>query len=433
MQINSFRFNLREFGGALGDLGTLLPLMVALILINGLNATVVLVVVGLLYVSSGLYYRLPTPVQPLKAASAIAITLGLSASTIGAAGLIMGGILLFLAVTNLVTHIVRFFPKAVVRGIQISVGLILINKAVKLIVNDQTLLGVGESSYSINLGNTVIPLGILIALIAIVLFLTFKSSRFPATLAMVTFGLGFGSVFNPSFGLGSLGPALEGISIRFPNGAEFWAALTLLVIPQLPLTFGNAVVGTSDTAKVYFKEKAGRVTPRALSTSMGMSNVVAGLFGAMPICHGSGGLTAHYKLGARTGGANIMIGALFLILGLTMGSAALSVFSLIPFAVLGVLLCIVGVYHALLARDLQGRQEIAVALTIAMITLVAGNLAMGFGAGILLHYTMTLVGLHRLRYSAAKMSIYDSSTMLIQRLPSMKTRPKTNTKTSPAG
>lgn len=88
MQINSFRFSLRELGGALGDLGTLLPLMVALILINGLNVTIVLIMVGLFYLGSGLYFRLPTPVQPLKATSAIAISLGLSVGTIGAAGLL---------------------------------------------------------------------------------------------------------------------------------------------------------------------------------------------------------------------------------------------------------------------------------------------------------------------------------------------------------
>ena len=46
MRNNAFRFNLQELGGALGDLGTLLPLMMALVLINGLNETAVLVGVG---------------------------------------------------------------------------------------------------------------------------------------------------------------------------------------------------------------------------------------------------------------------------------------------------------------------------------------------------------------------------------------------------
>jgi len=389
MQVNSFRFTLREFGGALGDIGTLLPLMVALILINGLNATVVLVAVGLFYLCSGLYFRLPTPVQPLKAASAIAIGLGLSAGTIGAAGLIMGGILLFLSTTNLVTHMVKLFPKAVVRGIQLSVGLILITKAMKLILSEQVLLGVSDSSYSFNMANTIIPWGILLAIIALMIFVTLRTSPFPATLALVVFGLGFGGAINPSFGLDSLRPAFDHVSIQLPSGTEYWAALTLLVIPQLPLTLGNAVVGTADTAKVYFKEDAKRVTPRALAGSMSLANILAGLVGAMPMCHGSGGLTAHYKLGARTGGSNVMIGLLFLIIGLSLGSAALSVFSLIPLAVLGVLLCIVGLYHALLARDLRGSHEISIAIIIAAVTLTTSNLAIGFGAGIFLYLTLT--------------------------------------------
>ena len=125
MRNNAFRFNLQELGGALGDLSTLLPLMVAMILINGLNATLVLVGVGMFYIVSGIYFRLPMPVQPLKAVAAIAISLGLSTNVIGAAGLLMGVILLLLSVTNLIAVVVKLFPHAVVRGIQLSIGLLL--------------------------------------------------------------------------------------------------------------------------------------------------------------------------------------------------------------------------------------------------------------------------------------------------------------------
>ncbi len=130
MQLNSFKFNLQELGGALGDLGTLLPLMVGLILINGLDVTPVLLGVGLFYIGSGLYYRIPAPVQPLKAVAAIAISLSLSASVIGAAGLLMGIILLILSLTNLIRMVVKLFPQPVVRGIQLSIGLILLRKGI---------------------------------------------------------------------------------------------------------------------------------------------------------------------------------------------------------------------------------------------------------------------------------------------------------------
>ena len=69
MRINSFEFNRRELAGSLGDFGTLLPLSIALVIINGLSFTSVFLLVGLFYIASGLYYRLPIPVQPLKVVS----------------------------------------------------------------------------------------------------------------------------------------------------------------------------------------------------------------------------------------------------------------------------------------------------------------------------------------------------------------------------
>jgi SulP family sulfate permease len=391
MRSSPFRFNLQELGGALGDLGTLLPLMVALILINGLHPTSVLILVGLFYIGSGLYYRTPTPVQPLKAVAAIAITLGLSASVIGTAGLIMGVILLFLSLTNLITVVVRLFPQAVVRGIQLSIGLILLRKGIEFAFSEQTFIN-GAASRSSDLGQ--VPLGLLLTVSALLIFILFQfvffrnSQRFPPSLALLTFGLGAGVIFGYIPGVSKLGPVLP--SIALPSAADFWTAFIVLVIPQLPLTLGNAVVGTCDTARTYFNDQAHRVTPRALTTSMGLANIAAGLVGAMPMCHGSGGLTAHYKLGARTGGANLMVGGLILIVGLFLGGAAVPFLSVIPLSVLGVLLAIVGIYHALLIRDLKAKRQMAIAGTVAVGTIALGSLAFGFAAGILLYHILRL-------------------------------------------
>jgi SulP family sulfate permease len=389
MKINPLRFNLQELGGALGDLGTLLPLMVALILINGLNATLVLVGVGLLYILSGLYFRIPMPVQPLKAVAAISIALGLSASVIGAAGLIMGFILLILSLTNLISVVTRLFPKAVVRGIQLSIGLMLLRRGIELAFGGQiSLVGTTESFSHF-------PVGILLALSAILIFILFKfvffrrSQRFPPSLALVIFGLGAGAMLGPISGIDRFGPSLP--SVALPSTADFWIAFTVLVIPQLPLTLGNAVVGTWDTARTYFKDGAHRVSPRALATSMGLANVVTGFVGAMPMCHGSGGLTAHYKLGARTGAAGLMIGGILLTMGLFFGEAAPQLLSLIPLAVLGVMLAIVGVYHALLVSDLTTKKQLAVTGTVAVVAIALGNIAFGFCAGILLHHMLKFV------------------------------------------
>lgn len=389
-QVNSFRFNIQELGGALGDLGTLLPLMVALIIINGLNATSVLLGVGLFYIGSGLYYRIPTPVQPLKSVAIIAISLGLSGSVIGAAGLLMGAILLLLSLTNVITVVVKLFPRAVVRGIQLSIGLLLFRKGFELAFSEQTFI----NSASRSLGLDQFPVSVLLAVAALLIFILFKfvffkqSQRFPPSLALLTFGLGAGVIFGPTPGLDRLSYPLPGIAL--PTAADFWLAFTVLVIPQLPLTLGNAVVGMHDTARMYFKNQAHRVSPRALTTSMGLANIAAGLFGSMPMCHGAGGLTAHYRLGARTGGANLMVGGLILTLGLLFGYTALPFLSLIPLSVLGVLLAIVGIYHSLLIRDLKAKRQLAIAGTVAVVTIASGNLAFGFGTGILLHHLLKL-------------------------------------------
>lgn len=392
MQIKSFRFNIQELGGAVGDLGTLLPLMVALILISGVNATVALIGVGLFYIISGLYFKIPAPVQPLKAVSAIAISLGLSASVIGAAGLLMGIILLLLSITNLIRYVVKLFPQAVVRGIQLSIAIILFRRGVEFALSDQ--LFINQASATI-ITPVEFPIGLILAISALAVFIFFRffffrqTQRVPPSLALLTFGLGAGFMLYPVLEIKQA--SLDIPAIALPGLSDFWLAFTLLVIPQLPLTLGNAVVGMSNTANDYFGEQARRVTPRALTTSMGLANLAAGLFGAMPMCHGSGGLTAHYKLGARTGGASLMIGAILIALGLIFGSSALPVLAMIPVAVLGVFLVIVGIYHGLLIRDIKTKEQLAVAGAVAVVTIVAGNLGLGFAAGILLHHGFGLL------------------------------------------
>ncbi|MEK7281899.1 MAG: putative sulfate/molybdate transporter, partial [Chloroflexota bacterium] len=247
----------------MADLGTLLPLMIALVVINHLHPTPVLLVVALAYIASGLYYRIPMPVQPLKALSATAISLGLSAAVIGAAGLLTGLVLLFLSLTNLITPLVRFFPKAVIRGIQLSIGLILLRSGALLAIKPpQTAI---DRTFS--LGSIAVSLEAVLFIAAVALFFLFrKSQRFPATLAIVILGVGASIALGASPGNGPSWAA-DRPWLVWPQGEDFLTALVLLVIPQLPLTLGNAVVSTTQTAGDYFQDSASRVTPRALTTS----------------------------------------------------------------------------------------------------------------------------------------------------------------------
>ena len=123
------RFNLAELSGSLADLGVLLPLTLALITLNGVNATSAFVVIGLAYLLNAFVYRLPIPVQPLKSLSATALALGLSASVVTAGAWWMALILIVLAIANAAPWIGRLFPKPIVRGIQLGLALLLINSA----------------------------------------------------------------------------------------------------------------------------------------------------------------------------------------------------------------------------------------------------------------------------------------------------------------
>jgi SulP family sulfate permease len=120
---------------------------------------------------------------------------------------------------------------------------------------------------------------------------------------------------------------------------------------------------------------------------MAIGNFLSSLLGGMPLCHGAGGLAAHYRFGARSAGSNLIIGAIFILLILVMGNRILAVFNLIPMAILGVLLLFAGSQLALTVLDVKERKEMFVVVTILGITL-ASNLAAGFIVGIALAYLL---------------------------------------------
>jgi SulP family sulfate permease len=115
---------------------------------------------------------------------------------------------------------------------------------------------------------------------------------------------------------------------------------------------------------------------------MGLANLGVGIFAGMPVCHGAGGLAAHFRFGARTGGSNIMIGLLFVIIALFFGKIGINLLSCIPNAVLGVLLFFAGIELVLLLKDVKGRNDLFIAFLIAGISLATNNMGIAFMAGI---------------------------------------------------
>jgi MFS superfamily sulfate permease-like transporter len=379
-------FDLQEWSGAFGDLGLLIPIVAALVIRNGFDGTSVLLVFGAAYILSALYYRLPMPVQPLKAMAAIIIAQGLGVEVVSAAGLLMAAVLLTLAATGAIGPLSRLFTRPVVRGIQAAVGLLLIKTAVDMATSGQVLRGHDDVYLSFGAD---VPVSLLLALgTAAVVTLSVWKRGLPAGLIVLALGVVAGLAFGSAGMLSGLSVGPQMPSLALPGAGAFATALVVLVIPQVPLTVGNAVVACADTAHGYFGEGASRVTHRSLLTTMGLANVFAGAVGGMPVCHGSGGLTAHYRFGARTAAAGLIIGSALVALALTFGSGAVDLFGLIPYPVLGVMLGVVGVQHALLARDCRRVEEVAVVAAVALTSVALGNVAIGFAAGMALHFTL---------------------------------------------
>lgn len=338
--LSDFKFDRVELAGSFGDLGTLLPIVVGMILINKLSPTTVFLSFGLFYLLTAFHYRLPIPVQPLKAVGAIAIGFPneITASVIGASGVIFGGLLLLFSMTGIVDKLAKLFTPPVVRGIQLALGLVFLKKGIELIVSKNLFLS-GVQGYFPG-SNINLILGIVV--FAMVLLLL-DNKKVPAAIAAVGVGILAGFFLG---GLGDQKLSLGPTSVHFVSFSlhDLWIAFIMLILPQIPLTIGNACVGTADTCSMLFPQdpKLSRTSAGKFALTMGLANLPTGFFGAVPMCHGTGGLAAHYRFGARTGGAPLMIGTIFVILALVFGEAGFTFLTLIPNSVLGVLLIFAG-------------------------------------------------------------------------------------------
>ena len=388
-----YLFNRLEFAGALGDLGTLLPLAIGLILINGLSPAGLFLSVGVFYIFAGLHFGVTVPVQPMKVIGAYAITTGMNASQITASGFLMGMVLFIIGATGVMDLIGRYISKPVVRGVQLSTGTLLMMGGVKLMLGTSKfqILNQTAEPYLIIQNIGWIPIGIVMGITASVLTLLLLENKVvPAAIIIVFGGLIFGLTFGTHEGLEYLkiGINLPGfLPYGWPTTADFTFALLALVLPQIPMTLGNAVMAYADLSEEYFGEQSKKITYKAACISMALANFFSSAIGGMPLCHGAGGLAAHYRFGARTAGSNLMIGVMFTALAVFLGRHCLVIIYLLPLSVLGVLLLFAGSQLALTILDLRNRKELFVCLIILGITL-ATNLAAGFITGIAVAYLL---------------------------------------------
>lgn len=377
------RFDRRELAGAVADLGVLVPIAVALIVKNGLSPTAVFLPAGLLYVVVAFLYRLPVPVQPLKAFGAIAIAKGLGADDIAAGALLMGVVFFGAGRLGLIDLAGRAFPRSLIRGVQLTVGLLFLTIAWKLVTSPSK--GFKDYAFEPRWAVPLAAAGVAIALLG---------RRFPVSLLLV--GAGAVAMLATAGGDISFGPS--GLDVPSWDAATFWTALTLLVVPQVPLSFANSCLATADAARKYFGDAAERVRPGRLATSFGLANFLSAAIGGMPVCHGAGGMTAHYAFGARTGGAPLIMGASLLTLAVGAGSGLAALLTAFPLPILAALLATAGLLHIGLLADLRGWRDWGLALVVGTVGFEV-NLTAGLAIGLALWWIP--VGALRLRGTLA--------------------------------
>lgn len=310
------RFCAGDFSGAFADGAILFPLLVALAWESGASAAVMLATTGIAYLVAGWLFRLPIPVQPLKALAITAIAVGASLAEIRLAAVACAIVFLLIALAN-VNRLAQRVPGVIVHGIQSGLGVILVLKALDLV------------------GLETVPLVGAIVGVAAILLLTGWSGR-------------------PILGWVAVASLLWGLWLSLPVSAVSAVAgevrpwvLAMLVLPQIALTLANSVVGTERTACAYFGDAAERVTPRRLLASIGLGNLAVAAVGGLPYCHGSGGVTAHVRGGSRSEWSNAIIGGAVLALALLLYfGGGLPAY---PAALQAVLLAVVGLFHLQLA------------------------------------------------------------------------------------
>src|SRR4030043_203460 len=341
-------YNKMEFAGAFGDLGTLIPFVVGYITLNKMDPLVILVAFGLFKIFGGLYFRTPVPIHPMKAIGGMAIAHSgtITHGMIWGSGIFTGLFWLLMGLTGAITWIEKITTKRVVRGIMLGLGLSFVVEGLGM-MRGQPLFAVG---------------GVIITLLLL------NSKRFPAMLILLGYGIVLAFVQKPNL-LGELSQI--SIHFRFPEFTfarmtwqELLSGFVLLGLPQAPLTLGNAIIGTVAENNEYFSDR--KVTAKTISIDHGVMNLISTFIGGIPMCHGAGGMAGHTRVGARTGGALVILGAIVLLIGLFLSDSVALLFQAFPRPILGVILFFAGVELALVIKDIKlKRQNLFVLLVTA--------------------------------------------------------------------
>lgn len=158
-------------------------------------------------------------------------------------------------------------------------------------------------------------------------------------------------------------------------------------IPQIPLSVLNSVIAVCKLSNDLFDKELSATT---VSVSVGMMNLIGCWFGAMPVCHGAGGLAGQYRFGARSGLSVIFLGVGKLVVGLVFGNSFVRILSQFPIGILGVLLLFAGIELAMASKDMNTKEDSFIMLVCAAVSMTGSSAALGFGCGVLLYLLLKL-------------------------------------------
>ncbi len=347
-------FTLREAAGSVGDFGTILPIVFGVALVSDMNISHILFFFAVWFIISGYYYRLPVPIEPMKAIGAVVIAGSLTHDIIAASGIIVGIFFLLAGLMRWMGALKKYIPRNVIRGVQAALALLLLRSAFGFAAGD------------------IMPFAVATLVIGL-FWVGAKYTRVPdiSALIVVFGGVTAGILISgmPEFVLPSL-PTLF-----LPSPEVFVPAFTDLFLPQVPLTITNAILATSLLTIDLFRHE---IKPDRLSATIGVMNLVSVPFGGFPMCHGAGGMAGQYRFGARTGGANIIAGIIMLAFAIFFASAG--VLSIMPTGIFGALLLFVAIELGIHATKTD---SLVVTGTMAVVSL-AGTITAAFIVGMIL-------------------------------------------------
>lgn len=360
-------YNKMEWAGAFGDVGTLIPFVVAYITLVKVDPLGLLFMFGISLLVGGFYYRTPIPIQPMKAIGAAAIAGGISPAALYGSGLTTGLFWLLAGVTGAIRPIAGLATKPIVRGIMLGLGL----------------------SFMVDGINRMKTAPVLAGIALVVTYFLLTNPKIPAMFMLLIIGIVSAVIMNPSL-ISELAKIRIGFRLPvFSLGMISWNDIVmgtlLFTIPQIPLTLGNAVIAITAENNELFPDR--KVTEKKIAISQGIMNLVSPFFGGIPMCHGAGGMAGHVRFGAKTGGALVILGTILVIIALFFSESVSIIFKIFPNAILGVILFFAGSELAIVVRDIGDKKsDFYVMLIVAAFAM--WNMGVAFLVGIILDNTL---------------------------------------------